>query len=352
MEAFVTGIQQIGIGVSDVDEAWQAYRRLFGMDVEVFKDSGKAALMTRYTGGQAHGRTAVLAGSMQGGGAFEIWQYTSRSPSGPAFDIKIGDYGIFAAIMKSRDIERSFEHHRKEDLTQSPKLTTDPAGCRHYYLRDPFGIFFEVVETSEVFSKTDHPCGGVIGALICVSDVESAMKVYKEVLGYDQIVFDVTDSFEDLSHLPGGKEKLRRIRLAKNGKPRGSFSRFYGSSMIDLVSNNNGPRRKIYEDRYWGDLGYIHICFETHGTDSLKARCEQNGTPFTVDSEDGFDMGETAGRFSYFEDPDGTLIELVETYRIPILKKIGWYLDLQKRDPEKPLPGWMLKTLRLSRVRD
>jgi hypothetical protein len=46
------------------------------------------------------------------------------------------------------------------------------------------------------------------------------------------------------------------------------------------------------------------------------------------------------------------LIEFVETHRIPIAKKIGWYLDLRKRNPKKPLPSWMLRALRFNRVND
>jgi hypothetical protein len=63
-------------------------------------------------------------------------------------------------------------------------------------------------------------------------------------------------------------------------------------------------------------------------------------------------MGEAAGYFAYIEDPDGTLIEFVETHKIPIIKSIGWYLDLRKRSrPEASLPKWMLKALGLGRVR-
>jgi hypothetical protein len=62
-------------------------------------------------------------------------------------------------------------------------------------------------------------------------------------------------------------------------------------------------------------------------------------------------MGKAAGHFSYIEDPDGTLIEFVETHKLPLLKKLGWYLDLRKRRPEKALPTWMLKTLGFSRVK-
>lgn len=57
-------------------------------------------------------------------------------------------------------------------------------------------------------------------------------------------------------------------------------------------------------------------------------------------------MGEADGHFTYIEDPDGTLIEFVETFKIPILKKFGIYLHLEKRDDSKPLPTWVMKCLR------
>jgi len=63
-------------------------------------------------------------------------------------------------------------------------------------------------------------------------------------------------------------------------------------------------------------------------------------------------MGKAAGHFSYCEDPDGTLIEFVETHKIPIIEKIGWYLNIRDRNPDKPLPDWMLGMLALNRVKD
>ena len=110
--------------------------------------------------------------------------------------------------------------------------------------------------------------------------------------------------------------------------------------------------RKIYEDRYWGDLGFIHLCFDINGISNLGKKCEEAGFPFTVDSRQSFDMGDASGHFSYIEDADGTLIEFVESHRIPILKKLGLYLDLRKRNPEKPLPDWMIRTMSFSRIKD
>ena len=84
--------------------------------------------------------------------------------------------------------------------------------------------------------------------------------------------------------------------------------------------------------------------------DDLRAECESHGYPFTVDSADSFDMGVAAGHFSYVEDPDGTLIEFVETHKLPIVKKLGWYMNLKNRKPDKALPNWMVNTLEFGRV--
>jgi hypothetical protein len=113
---------------------------------------------------------------------------------------------------------------------------------------------------------------------------------------------------------------------------------------------NQSGRRKIFENRYWGDWGFIHLCFDIQGMDKLKNECESEGFPFTIDSSDTFDMGEAGGRFSYIEDPDGTWIEFVETHKVPILKKVGWYLNLKNRKPGKYLPNWMLKMMAINRV--
>ncbi len=148
------------------------------------------------------------------------------------------------------------------------------------------------------------------------------------------------------------KEKIKRVLLTTTRVPKGAFSRLVGPSQIELVQMLKNKPRKIFDDRFWGDLGFIHLCFDVHDMMGLEKECAQKGFPFTVDSPDPFNMGGVECHFSYIEDPDGTLIEFVETYKIPTVKKLGWYLDLKKRDPEKPLPNWMIKLLSLSRVKD
>ncbi|HWY37094.1 MAG TPA: VOC family protein, partial [Bacteroidia bacterium] len=185
-----------------------------------------------------------------------------------------------------------------------------------------------------------------------VSDMERSKKFYSEILGYDRVVFEGEKVFEDLAGLPGAEDKLHRVILTHSNPRRGSFAKLLGSSTIELIKVNGRTPRKIFENRFWGDLGFIHLCFDIKNMQTLKQHCTGYGHPFTVESNPDFDMGDAAGQFAYIEDPDGALIEFVETHKIPILKKLNWYLNLDKRDPAKTLPDWMLKTLRFNRVKD
>jgi hypothetical protein len=63
-------------------------------------------------------------------------------------------------------------------------------------------------------------------------------------------------------------------------------------------------------------------------------------------------MGQTKVHCTYIDDPDGTLIELIEVYKVPIVEKWGIFLNVEKRDPLKPLPNFMLNALRFSRIKD
>ena len=352
MKKVISGIQQIGIGIPDVEEAWAWYRKYFGTDIPVFREAAEAPFMTRYTGGKVQSRDACLAINLNGGGGFEIWQYTSRVPQTPSFEPQLGDYGIFIARVKNYDVQATFTRFKREGLDVLGELTIDPAGSAHFFVRDPYGNIFQVVEGEGWFTKGKHDSGGPAGAMIGVSDIDKSLKLYRDVLDYETVVYDETGVFDDLKAIPGGSTKVRRVLLA-HAKPRkGAFSKLLGPTRIELVQAlDGGPYRNIFEGRYWGDQGFIHLCFDIRGMGALKDELEKAGYPFTVDSESSFDMGEAAGHFTYIEDNDGTWIEFVETHKLPIIKKLGWYKNLKKADPEKPLPDWMLKALSLGRVK-
>jgi catechol 2,3-dioxygenase-like lactoylglutathione lyase family enzyme len=350
----INGIQQLGVGVENLHEAWAWYRQYFGMDIRIFEEKATAELMLAHTAGEPRERHAVLALNMQGGGGFEIWQHTGKKPDPCDFSIELGDLGIQIGKVKTRDIGASFRKFREDGLRLLTGITEDPDGNRHFYLRDIYDNLWEVREHSFVFRKRERSVtGGIFGALIGVRDMDESLPVYRDMLQYDEIVYDQTARFADLEGLPGGNRSFRRVLLRHSARAKGAFSPFFGPSEIELIQVMDREPRDIYAGRIWGDPGFIHICFDINGMDQLREKAGSMGYPFTVDSAaamDSFDMGEAAGNFAYIQAPEGTLIEFVETHRIPMLKKVNWYLDLRKRG-DKPLPRWILGMFRFMRVK-
>jgi catechol 2,3-dioxygenase-like lactoylglutathione lyase family enzyme len=290
---------------------------------------------------------------MQGGAGFEIWQYSERIPQSINFQISIADLGIYCGKVKSRNV-KLFHYEVQKKYAQISPIYVAPDNTPTFYILDPFGNYFQVVEDAYLFSDNKQNNGGCIGAQIGVSDIEKALSLYRDVLGYDTIVYDKTGIFEDFAFMHGGEQKYRRMLLNHSEKRRGAFSDMFGHSQIELVTALERTTQKIYEGRFWGDPGFIQLCFDITNMKAFKQLCETKGFPFTVDScpsGETFDMGDAAGHFTYVEDPDGTLIEFVETHKIPILKKLNLYINLKKRDQTKPLPKIMLKALKFNKVK-
>ena len=254
--------------------------------------------------------------------------------------------------MKCSNADEAFATLQNKGVTISPSVAKDPSGTKHFFVKDPYGNIFQIVESASIFKKTGAQTGGVYGAVIGVSDIDKSIGLYSKVLGYDVVVYDNEGSFDDLNGVSSTGETYRRVLLKHSKTRKGAFSPLLGPSQIELIQKTSSVGRKIYENRYWGDLGFIHLCFDVTDMAALKAKAAENGYAFTVDSANSFDMGEAAGHFTYIADPDGSLIEFVETHKIPIMKKIGWYLDLRKRDAKKSLPKWLLLALGLNRKKD
>lgn len=355
MKARVNGIQQLGVGVENLEEAWKWYRKHFSMDICMFEDVAIAELMLAHTEGKTRERHAVLALNMQGGGGFEIWQHTGKKPTPCAFEIQLGDLGINIGKIKTANIKAAYKSYQKSGLNLLTQVSIDPQGNEHFYLKDIYNNIWEVCSHPEVFRKKEKSVnGGVLGTVIGTNNIEASLKIYQEVLQYDEIVYDKTDVFEDFNGLPGGDKKFRRILLSHTDKKHGAASPLLGQSVVELIEAVDYEPRNIYEDRIWGDPGFIHICYDINGMDDLREKVKDIGHPFTVDSAkamESFDMGEAAGNFAYIQSPEGTLIEFVETHKIPIVKKFGWYIDFRKRGYH-PLPNWILNLFRIKRIRD
>ena len=106
----ISGIQQIGVGVENFKEAWKWYIEMFGMDVRALEDDTVAERMLPYTGGKPQKRHACIALNLQGGGGFEIWQYSEKGNVGGInaptdLDIFMGDYAEFTKYVAEKGIQ-------------------------------------------------------------------------------------------------------------------------------------------------------------------------------------------------------------------------------------------------------
>ncbi len=292
MSYTINGIQQIGIGVDDAKTVFNWYKNNLGFDILVFEDKSEAKLMTKYTNNEVMRRYALLSMNMLGGGGLEIWQFTNRTPKTQIKPFKLGDLGI--NVMKLR-------------TTNIGEKT---------YIEDPWGNWIHLVKDDYIFCDTKRGQGGVLGAILGVSNMEKSIEFYSTIFGFDKVCLDAVGVFKEFKELPGGNSRFRRVLLSRSEKKVGGFGKLFGPIQLELIQDLDNVHSKIYKDRLWGDLGYIHLCFDVAGMDNLKKASERIGYSFTVDSSNSFNMGEAAGRFGYIEDPDGTLIEMVETHKV------------------------------------
>ena len=345
----ICGIQQVGIGVPDFVEAWRWYYDQFGFEVKIVDDEGVAERMLPYTGGKPQPRRSGIAVNLRGGGGFEIWQPKGRELNYLKEPVRLGDLGILVAKVKTSDIEAAYNTFMNRGLDLLSEIHVSPFGQRHFFMKDPYGNLFQVEQDDYVYIDEKLPTGGANGVIIGVGNIERSLPFYRQLLEYDRVVFDQTAVFDDLKSLPGGDTPLRRVILERTKPIEGPLSAIMGTSHLELIQRVDGPGKKLYEGRYWGDPGFIHLCFDVRHMDAVKTEAEALGHPFVCDSGADFGMGEANGHFTYVEDPDGTLIEFVETYRIPIIKKLGLYLNLANKDDRKPLG--ILKLLRFAKVK-
>ncbi len=351
----ICGIQQVGIGVKNVQESWPWYLRNFGFDVKVFEAEGVAEKMLPFTGGKPQPRFAVLAYNLRGGGGFEIWEPRGRELNYIKDEPKLGDLGLFVCKIKSPDVVSCHLKMKEDGINILSQPTKSPSGNLNFFVKDPWNNVFQVEEDNYSFINEKKLTGGVNGMIIGVSDMEKSIKFYSELTDYDKIVYDETGVFEDFKGINGGEHKIRRVLLKRSKPLYGPLSEVMGTSHLELVQYLDDETKhtpvKIFEGRLWGDPGYIHLCFDVRDMDAVEKAALELGHEFVCDGGKDFDMGDANGHFTYVEDPDGALIEFVETYKVPIMKKWGLYLHLKNRDEKKPLPRFMTKALRFLKVK-
>ena len=182
---FISGIQQVGVGTMDFRKSWNWFIEMFGVDVKILEDDTVAERMLPYTGGKPQKRHACIAVNLQGGGGFEIWQYSERTPEPCSFQPAVGDLGIFAAKVKCRNVAE-FHNQLVAKWHDCSEPATLPDGTPCFYVLDLYGNCFQIVEDKSIYIEQNKLTGGIVGAMVGVSNMEKSIAFYRDVLGYDR----------------------------------------------------------------------------------------------------------------------------------------------------------------------
>jgi len=349
----INGIQHIGVGVLDSEESQKWYRKFLGMDIPIFDGEAPAPLMDVYTHNETITKRATMILNLQGGCAMEVVNPTSFKPKQVEFEIELGDIAIYITQVKTRDVKATFDYFKKNGAKLLSEVVQMPNGKDTFYVEDPNGLIFQILPGQNFYTKGKHISGGPNGCVIGVTDIEKSLKLYSGILGYDKVVYDETGIFADFKSLKGGEKRFRRIRLTQSNPPGGGFAKVSADTYIELIQALEYEPKKVWKGRIWGDVGFVHVGMDVRGMKPLGQELDEKGFGFTCDTEDTLDMGGTTRvHCTYIDDPDGILIEMIEVYKIPIIEKLGVFLNVEKRDPLKPLPDFMLKALRFSRIKD
>jgi hypothetical protein len=347
----INGIQHLGLGSDNFVNSWKWLKENFGFDIPMFDSVADAPLMQYYTNDKIVSKRAAMILNLQGGCPVELIELRSERPVRPDFEVRLGDLGIFAGKIKVDPSKLTAAREKFKSRTVSGTLGSQPQGGLSAFLRDGNNVYFQVIEGDGSFVKGAHVTNGIGGCMLGVSSIERS-KAYYALFGYDRVIFEGEAVFEDFSGLPGGDQKLKRCILGKSKPQSGGFAALAGETYIELIESTEGTPRKIYDNRIWGDVGFVHLGMDVRGMSKIEELLTSKGFPFKCDSSNGLHMGQTRVHCTYVEDPDGTLIELIEVYKIPIIEKWNLFLNVEKRSPEKPLPNWMLKAMRFSRIKD
>ena len=350
----INGFQHLGVGVKNHEESWKWFRKYFKMDIPFFNAVAEAPLMDVYTHGKTINKRAAMVYNLKGGTAMEVVSPVSFDARPPKEETRLGDIGIYIGTFKSSDVEASRELFVKDGIPVGD-ITKTPDGNKTFFVKDNNGLTYQVIPGENWFSNMKFPSGGIAGCTVGVKDIEKSLYFYKNLLGFSEVVYDEIGVFEDYSSfVDGGKGKFRRIKLIQPKPVYGRFSALGGEQFIELVQSvDDYEVKKIWTGRIWGDIGFVHLGMDVIGLKSLGKKLADAGHPFTCDTEDVLSMGDsTKVHCTYIDDPDGILVEMIEVFKIPLVEKWGFYLDLTKKDYKKPLPNLLLKMMRFMRVKN
>lgn len=142
---------------------------------------------------------------------------------------------------------------------------------------------------------------GIHHTCITVSDLQRSVAFYRDLLGLELLMIEESErSGDDRSKALGvsrAKVKLAILRA--------------GDAQVELIEYVTAKGRPY--DRHNNDAGAMHIAFQVQDIDAVYRRLMDHGVRFTSPPVT-IPAGPMQGwRWTYFYDPDGVSLEIIQT---------------------------------------
>ena len=108
------------------------------------------------SGNKPQKRHAALAMNLDGGGGFEIWQYSERKPQPPLQSPQLGDLGIFSAKIRCFDITKAHNHIESIENKKVTSIQTSPASHKHFFVKTLLEIRLMLLKPRMAGLKENH----------------------------------------------------------------------------------------------------------------------------------------------------------------------------------------------------
>jgi catechol 2,3-dioxygenase-like lactoylglutathione lyase family enzyme len=300
-------VDSIGLTVSDLDRSVEFYSKILSFE----KVSESEAMGPEYERLEGvfglHSRTARMR---LGDEFIELTEYLAPQGRPAPVDSRSNDRWFQHVAIIVTDMDRAYawlREHKVRHASSSPQVlprwNRNAAGIRAFYFRDPDGHPLEILAFPEGKGNpkwhraTDRLFLGIDHTAIVVSDTETSLRFYRDLLGL-QIIGESENygiEQEHLNNVFGAHLRITSLRAASGP----------GVEFLQYLAPGDG--RAYPADEKPNDL--VHWQTRFRAASGAQAARQLRGAPFLSSGQ--VDL-KRFGKSIIVRDPDGHAVEVVE----------------------------------------
>jgi len=234
--------------------------------------------------------------------------------------------------IKAKNINDAYSYFKDNGISILNEPASGPDGEKTFFVMDPYRNIFQIVTEIHGFLMNTSDRRNIWSFDRSLRHWQ-IKELYSDILGYDTVVYDKKENFPT-SPVCREEKQFQKSPAKTIWACNRPFSKLFGMSVIELISSTGAPGKKIYDERLWGDPGFIHLCFDIQGMDEIRDYCSEKGFPFTVDTKKVTRVTVltwgSSWSFCLYRRSGWRTYRIVETQRFLFLKNLAGILTSEK----------------------